>query len=125
MKTQEQQIQEFEELFSALKEMLHLSDEVMIRLNNKFFESVSSTLVQLNEAIAVLDYETIEMLAHSIKGSAASLRYTALSEVAHELEKRARAKENYAYQEDLASLEKQFNAAHECYKLWKSKMGLL
>ncbi|MDP2078763.1 MAG: Hpt domain-containing protein [Sulfuricurvum sp.] len=125
MKTHEEQIQEFEKVFGELKAMLHLSDEVMIRLNNKFFESVSSTLVALNEAIRVLDYETIEMLAHSIKGSAGSLRYTAINEIAQELEKRAHEKENHAYLEDLASLEKQFNTADESYKLWKNKMGLL
>lgn len=124
MKTKEQQIQEFEEVFSELRAMLHLPDEVMIRLNNKFFESVSSTLIQLNEAITALDYETIEMLAHSIKGSAGSLRYTVISEIAQELEKRARDKETYTYQENLASLEEHFHAAHEGYKLWKKKIGL-
>jgi HPt (histidine-containing phosphotransfer) domain-containing protein len=125
MKTKEEQIQEFAKLFSELKAMLHLSDEVMIRLNNKFFESVSSTLIQLNEAITAVDYETIEMLTHSIKGSAGSLCYAAISEIAQALEKRAHAKENYAYQEGLALLEEQFHAAEECYKLWKNKMGLL
>lgn len=125
MKTKEQQIAEFEKLFSELKAMLHLSDEVMIRLNNKFFESVSSTLIQLNAAIAAVDYETIEMLAHSIKGSAGSLRYTVISEIAQDLEKRAHTKENYAYQEGSALLEEQFHAVEECYKLWKNKMGWL
>lgn len=125
MKTHEEQIQEFEKVFGELKVMLNLPDEVIIRLNNKFFESVSSTLVKLNEAIRVLEYETIEMLAHSIKGSAGSLRYASISEIAQELEKRAHAKENHLYLEDLASLEKQFNVADESYTLWKNKMGVL
>lgn len=124
MKTQEQQIQEFEQLFDELKATLHLSDEVMIRLNNKFFESVSLSLLQLKEAVTTQDYETIDMLAHSIKGSAGSLRYTTISETAQELEKRANQKENYPYQEGLTSLEEQVHAAHECYQLWKHKKGL-
>lgn len=121
MKTHEEQIQEFESVLSELKAMLHLPDEVMIRLYDKFFDSVSSTLMQLHEAIAILDHETIEMLAHSIKGSAASLRYTAISANAEELEKKAHTKESYGYQEVWVSLEEKVDTAHECYKLWKSK----
>lgn len=125
MTTEEERIQVFEEVFAELKGMLHLSDEVMIRLYDKFFESVSNTLIELNEAVAAVKYEAIEMLAHSIKGSAGSLRYTAISETAHELEKRAFDKETYTYQESLVLLEEHFHAAHEGYKLWKKKMGLL
>lgn len=125
MKTPQQQIQEFEELFSELKAMLHLPDEIMIRLNNKFFESISPTLVQLKEAITALDYESIEMLTHAIKGSAGSLRYTAISEIAYELEKKAHLKENYAYPETYNQLLEKFNSAEESFKLWKDKMGLI
>ena len=125
MKIQEQQIQEFEKIFSELRAMLHLPDEVMIRLNDKFFESVSSTLTQLKEAIVSRDYETIEMLAHSIKGSAGSLRYTAISETVSALEERAHARENYTYEEDFRFLTEQFHTVDESYKLWKNKMGLL
>ena len=125
MKTQEEQIQEFEEISSELKAMLHLPDEVMIRLYNKFFESISPTLTQLNEAIAACDYESIKMLTHAIKGSAGSLRYTTISEIAEELENNAHAKENYGYQERFNELLEKFNRAEECFKLWKNKMGLL
>ena len=125
METKQQQIQEFEEVFSELKEMLNLPDEVMTRLYNKFFESISPTLTQLNEAVAACDYESIEMLTHAIKGSAGSLRYTAMSEIAQELEKNAHLKENYRYQERFNELLEKFNRAEECFKLWKNKMGLL
>lgn len=124
MKTKEEQIGEFEEVFSELKAMLHLPDEVMIRLYNKFFESVIPIVMQLKDAITALDYDTIEMLSHSIKGSAGSLRYTAMSEIAAGLEQRAHAREDYAYQEDFGFLEEQFLVAEECFKLWKNKMGL-
>lgn len=124
MTTEEERIQEFEKVFAELKGMLYLSDEVMIRLYDKFFDSVSNTLIELNEAVAAVNYEAIEMLAHSIKGSAGSLRYTVISETAHELEKRACDKEIYTYQENLVLLEEQFHAVHEDYKLWKNKMGL-
>ncbi len=125
METQQQQIQEFEEVFSELKAMLHLPDEVMIRLYNKFFESISPTLKQLNEAIAACDYESIEMLTHAIKGGAGSVRYTTISEIAQELEKNAHLKENDAYQERFNELLEKFNTAEECFTLWKNKMGLL
>lgn len=123
MKTKEEKIQEFEKVFLELKTMLHLSDEVMIRLNNKFFESVSATLVELNEAIAAADYKALEMFTHSIKGSAGSLRYNAISEIAQDLEKRAHAKENYTYDQGSALLTAELDAAQECYVLWKEKHG--
>lgn len=125
MKTPQQQIQEFEEILRELKAMLHLPDEVMIRLYNKFFESISPTLTQLNEAVAVLDYETIEMLAHAIKGSAGSLRYTTISEIAQELENNAHLKENCGYEETFNELFERFNRAEESFELWKNKMELM
>ncbi|HQS66690.1 MAG TPA: Hpt domain-containing protein [Sulfuricurvum sp.] len=123
MITTEAKIQTFEEVFTKLKGMLHLSDEVMIRLNNKFFESVSLTLTQLNEAVATTDYETIEMLAHSIKGSAGSLCYAEISDITETLEKHAHAKEDYAYQERYDELLEEFKRVQECYSLWKEKKG--
>ena len=123
MTTKEEKMQKFEQVFTELKGMLHLSDEIMIRLNNKFFESVSHTLMQLNEAIATTDYEGIEMLAHSIKGSAGSLCYTEISDFTEGLEKHAHLKEEYAYQESFNELLEEFNRAEECYVLWKEKKG--
>lgn len=123
MITTEAKIQTFEEVFTKLKGMLHLSDEVMIRLNNKFFESVSLTLTQLNEAVATTDYETIEMLAHSIKGSAGSLCYAEISDITETLEKHAHVKEDYAYQERYDELLEEFKRVQECYSLWKEKKG--
>lgn len=125
MKTSQQQIQEFEEILRELKAMLHLPDEVMIRLYNKFFESISPTLTQLNEAIAAFDYETIETLAHAIKGSSGSLRYMTISEIAQELEKNAHSKENYEYEERFNELFEKFKSAEESFKLWKNKTGLM
>ncbi len=123
MTTKEEKIQKFEQVFTDLKGTLHLSDEIMIRLNNKFFESVSLTLIQLNKVIATSDYEVIEMLAHSIKGSAGSLCYAEISDFAEGLEKHAHLKEEYAYQESFNELLEEFNRAEECYVLWKEKQG--
>lgn len=123
MITIEAKIQKFEEVYTKLKGMLHLSDEVMIRLNNKFFESVSLTLTQLSEAIATSNYELIEMLAHSIKGSAGSLCYAEISDITETLEKHAHVKEDYAYQERYDELLEEFKRVQECYSLWKEKKG--
>ncbi len=121
MITTDEKVQKFEQVFTELKGMLHLSDEVMIRLNNKFFESVSHTLTQLNEAVAATDYKTIEMLAHSTKGSAGSLRYTAISDIAETLEKHAHLKEDYGYQDRYDELLEEFKRVEECYVLWKER----
>lgn len=115
----DKEIQRLEEVFSELKMMLHLSDEIIIRLNDKFFESIAVTLEKLREAINTQEYESIEMHAHSVKGSAASLRYTLISEIAQGLEKSAKAKENYPYEQELSKLSDEFTAAAHGYLLWK------
>lgn len=121
MKTSEEQIREFEELFCALKATLHLPDEVIIRLYNKFFESVSSTLLQLNEAIEAQDYGSIEMHAHSIKGASGSLYYTVISEIAHMMEKNAHEKEECSYTEMFEELKNEVDLAQHGYMLWTNK----
>ncbi len=123
MTNDEQQLQEFEKTFTEVKAMLHLTDEIMIRLNTKFFETVRMTLEQLNEAIVAQDDDVIERYAHSIKGSAGSLRYTQISEIAENLEKSAHAKESDLYTEALSKLSEAFITAAHGYSLWKNKQG--
>ncbi len=123
MTDQEQKLQEFEAILAHLKTTLHLTDEVMIRLNNKFFDSVALTLGQLKEAIETADYDLIERLSHSIKGGASSLQYIVISEIATRLEEKAQKKEDYSYQATLNELIEEFNTAQECYRLWKAKKG--
>lgn len=124
MINQEEKIKEFEAIFAQLKASLYLSDEVMVRLNNKFFDSVSSSLIELEEAIATKDYNTIERLAHSIKGSASSLHYTTVCDTAHILEMKGHEQEEDGYKETLSELTEQFRTWQECYAIWKKKMGL-
>ncbi|MFA6188582.1 MAG: Hpt domain-containing protein [Sulfuricurvum sp.] len=120
MMNEEQQIQEFEQRFSEIKTMLHLTDEIMIRLNNTFLETVALTLKQLEAAILEEDYEAIERYAHAIKGSSSSLRYTKISDIAEVLEKSAHAKKSDTYQEMLNDLNAELDAAQQCYFLWKN-----
>lgn len=119
--TEEQQIQEVDAVFTQLKTMLHLTDDIIIRLNNKFFETVSVTIEKLAEAIGAVDFEGIETNAHSIKGSSASLWYTKISEIAQSLEQSAKDKERYEYAEALKALRKEFLEAQKRYVLWKKK----
>lgn len=122
-KDEQEQIKEFEKVFAQLKAMLYLSDDIMIRLNNTFFETVSLTLEQLKDAIQKKDDEAIERHAHSIKGSSASLCYAKISEIAEGLEKSAHAKENSLYAEEFGKLSEVFSAASHGYTLWKNKKG--
>lgn len=123
MRNDEQQLQEFEKTFAEVKAMLHLTDEIMIRLNTKFFETVRMTLEKVNEAIVAQDDDAIERYAHSIKGSAGSLRYTKISEIAEGLEKSAHAQERDLYTEALSKLSEAFITAAHGYSLWKNKRG--
>ncbi len=121
MTNDEQQLQEFEKTFLEVKEMLHLTDEIMIRLNTKFFETVRMTLEHVNEAISAQDDDAVERYAHSIKGSAGSLRYTKVSEIAEDLEKSAHVKESNFYPEALSKLWEAFITVEHGYFLWKNK----
>lgn len=123
MISDEQQLEAFEKTFAEVKAMLYLTDEIMIRLNGKFFETVPVTLEKLNEAIDAQDDDAIERYAHSIKGSAGSLRFTKISEIAQELEKSAHAKESDFYPEALRKLSEAFMTAAHGYSLWKHKKG--
>lgn len=118
-----QQIQEFEEVLSKLKEMLHLTDEIMIRLYTTFFETVAVTLQMLKDAIEAEDYDAIKLHAHSIKGSSSSLCYNAISEIAEVIEKKAELKESYVYEDAFKELVSQFDSAQHNYALWTRKRG--
>lgn len=121
MMTEGQQILEFEEVFANLKEMLHLTDDIMIRLYTTFFETVSATLQMLKDAIEAQDYDAIKLHAHSIKGSSASLCYHAISDLAEMIERKAEAQENYAYESTFRELAVQFDSAQHNYTLWMRK----
>jgi len=120
---QEHRLHAFEAAMAHLKTTLHLTDEVMMRLNNKFFDSVALTLGQLQEAIDTADHDLVERLAHSIKGGSSSLQYTFISEIATRLEEKAQAKEDHGYQVILNALIEEFTTAQACYVLWKAKKG--
>lgn len=117
----DKEVQQVEEVFSELKRMLPLTDEILIRLNDKFFESIAATLEKLSDAIDTKEYEAIEMHAHTVKGSSASLRYAHISDIAEGLEKNAKAKESYPYEQELSKLSDEFTAAAHGYLLWKKK----
>ncbi|MDD5210948.1 MAG: Hpt domain-containing protein [Sulfuricurvum sp.] len=118
-----QQIQEFEEVLSKLKEMLHLTDEIMIKLYATFFETVAVTLQMLKDAIEAEDYDAIKLHAHSIKGSSSSLCYNAISKIAEMIEKKAELKESYVYEDAFKELVSQFDIAQHNYVLWTRKRG--
>lgn len=123
MTAEEGQIQAFDEVFGKLKEMLHLPDEIMIRLYTTFFETGAGTLQMLKDAIEAEDYDTIKLHAHSIKGSSASLCYSTISELAETIEKKSEGKERYEYVKAFSELATQFDTAQRDYALWTYKRG--
>lgn len=123
MISEEEQIQEFEEVFAKLKEMLHLTDEIMIRLYTTFFATVTVTLQKLKDAIEAEDYDVMKADAHSIKGSSSSLCYSTISELAETIEKKAHEKEHYEYRKVFSELATQLDKAQRAYTLWTRKRG--
>ena len=123
MISEEEQIQEFEEVFAKLKEMLHLTDEIMIRLYTTFFATVTVTLQKLKDAIEAEDYDVMKADAHSIKGSSSSLCYSTISELAETIEKKAHEKEQYEYRKVFSELAAQLDKAQRAYTLWTRKRG--
>jgi HPt (histidine-containing phosphotransfer) domain-containing protein len=120
---EDKQTQGFDEVSVKFKEMLHLSDEVMIKLYAKFFETMAVTLEMLKDAIAVENYDAIKLHAHSIKGTSLSLCYNNLSNIAQKIEKKAEVSEQYEYEKEFSELYAQFNTAHDDYVLWMHKRG--
>lgn len=123
MKSDEEQSQEFQEIFAKLKAMLNLTDEVMIRLYSTFFDTVSSTLQMLKKAIEAQDYDAIQLHAHSIKGSASSLCFGTISELAMCIEEKAKLNDNSENQTLCNELAGYLDVAHKNYMLWASKRG--
>lgn len=123
MSTEAQQIQEFEEVLNTFKEMLHLTDEIMIRLYTTFFKTGVGTLEKLKDAISKEEYDAIKFNAHSIKGSASSVCYGAISEIAETIEKKAELQERYDYENAFKELVAQFGKAQGNYALWTRKRG--
>lgn len=121
MKSDEEQMQEFQEVFATLKGMLNLTDEVMIRLYSTFFETVSSTLEMLKKAIESQEYDAIQLHAHSIKGSASSLCFSTISELAKIIEEKAKLRDNSENKTLLSELAVYFDTAHHNYVLWIGK----
>ncbi len=107
--------------FLELKTTLGVSDEILIRLNDKFFQSVRISLEKLKSAINAQDYKEMTLHAHSVKGSSSTLRYTTISEMASGIEEYAREEKNYSYNQQFDELLNEFIKAEEGYQIWKSK----
>jgi len=121
MNSEIESIQEFETVFFKLKEMLHLTDDIMIRFYTTFFNTVAVTLSTLKEAVELEDYDAITLHAHSIKGSASSLCYDAISSLAKTIEEKAKVKESGDYTQLVSELAAQFETAQHNYALWTRK----
>ena len=120
---EEEQSQGFDEVLVKFKEMLHLNDEVMIKLYTKFFETMAVTIETLKDAIAAEHYDAIKLHAHSVKGTSLSLCYNNMSKIAEKIEKKAEASEQYEYEKAFSELLALFNTAHDDYALWMHKRG--
>ena len=75
-------------------------------LVGSFIEESTPILEKLAKAIEAKEYQEIQSLAHSIKGSAGNLRFAELSEMAKEMEHAgAAADESFEYGAYLAAIQ--------------------
>jgi PAS domain S-box-containing protein len=74
------------DLFSKTKEALKLPEEIIFSLIDKFTQSSDEGLIKLKNSIENNQLDQGKMIAHNIKGSAATLRFEEISLCAQEIE---------------------------------------
>jgi len=75
---------------NKLRDELMLNDDEIIMLVNLFINKMKKSIPDLEDAIEILDYKKIQILAHGIKGSSANFRMENLQNMANELENMAK-----------------------------------
>jgi len=89
-----------------IAEELEFDLEDVKMLISIFLESVTKLMLNLKEAIANHNFESIHQNAHAIKGSAANLNLVDISHTAKEIELASREKSTIDYMEYYKTLEK-------------------
>ena len=75
---------------NKLRDELMLNDDEIVMLVNLFINKMKKSIPDLEDAIEILDYKKIQILAHGIKGSSANFRMENLQNMANELESMAK-----------------------------------
>ncbi len=85
---------------TALMDVLMLSEDELYTLLKLYLKKMNKVIPELFELIQKRDYQNIELLAHSIKGSSANFRIELMQNSANEMERMAKDKNSlYDYEE--------------------------
>ena len=108
-----------EDAFSAAAASLGLSQSIIEKLFNQFFESAGSSIPALEAAHKTHDYTVLMREAHNIKGAASSLRLDRVAAMAEEIEHKASAQEAFDYVHHVKALGRYIDDLREQYQVLK------
>ncbi len=100
---------------------LGLSEKVLEKLVDKFFEALPHRLQKIEECLKERDCEKLAKVAHNFKGSSGSLRLDSLYLLSQKLEKKARMKEIETCFRLFENLKYEAKKLEEAYKSWKQE----
>lgn len=114
-----QELPYFDQCFIEMKEMFNLPYDVFFELNDAFFDIASEQIELLRTALLQKNMEQIILLAHTLKGSSASLRHLSISKASAEIEYYAKVKESFDYATGIYKLSENLAVLRSQYMNWK------
>ena len=98
---------------SSVMERIGGDESFLKELLNLYIEDFSEKFEELKEAIDQQNFETIQKLGHTLKGSSANLSLPSLQEAFFEMEKAGREKNIAMAQQTLSLLDSEFQRLKE------------
>ncbi|RKX57758.1 MAG: hypothetical protein DRP29_07880, partial [Thermodesulfobacteriota bacterium] len=100
---------------------LGLSEDVLEKLMDKFFETLPSRMEELERFLKEKNYKELAKSAHNLKGSSGSLRLETFYLLSKEIEEKAKLGEIEDHLELFTKLEEEAKKLKKTYKLWKKE----
>lgn len=82
---------------NALAEKIGIDVEDLKEILALFFKTIPAQIAQMQEAAHISDFETLHVISHTLKGTAANLFYEEISKAAGEIEQLCLAKNPIGY----------------------------
>jgi len=98
---------------------LRLSEDVLKKLMDKFFETLPLRIEELERFLKEKNYKELAKSAHNLKGSSGSLRLETLYSLSKEIEEKAKMGEIENYLELFTKFKEEAKKIEKIYKLWK------